>query len=65
MNKKTSKIVLVTTIGIMIATSICIGLNNKENYEATDINGNREALGSVNIVYQQDQGYYKNTEVIM
>jgi hypothetical protein len=49
----------------MLATSICIGLNNKENYEVTDINGNRETLGNVNIVYQQDKGYYKTTEVII
>ncbi|MGL4913252.1 MAG: hypothetical protein ACRC3Y_12570 [Romboutsia sp.] len=65
MNKKLSKIILFTTIGTMLASSVCIGMNNKETYELVDINGNRDALGNVNIVYQESSGFYKTSEVIM
>lgn len=63
MNKKASKIVLVTTVGLMLLTTVSIGINNKENYEVIDINGNRSVLDNVNVVYQEHKGYYKTSEV--
>ncbi|WP_270941189.1 hypothetical protein [Romboutsia lituseburensis] len=63
MNKRASKIVLVTTVGLMLLTTVSIGISNKENYEVKDISGNRSALENVNVVYQEHNGYYKTSEV--
>ncbi|CEH33841.1 hypothetical protein [Romboutsia lituseburensis] len=63
MNKRASKIVLVTTVGLMLLTTVSIGISNKENYEVIDINGNRSVLDNVNVVYQDHKGYYKTSEV--
>ncbi|MCR8743745.1 hypothetical protein [Romboutsia lituseburensis] len=63
MNKKASKIVLVTTVGLMLLTTVSIGISNKEDYEVKDISGNRSVLDNVNVVYQEHNGYYKTSEV--
>lgn len=63
MNKKASKIILFTTIGLMIAITIALGINNKEEDGLEYISGNKESLGNVNIVYQKKIGAYKTREV--
>lgn len=63
MNKRASKIVLVTTVGLMLLTTVSIGISDKEDYEVKDISGNRSVLDNVNVVYQEHNGYYKTSEV--
>lgn len=63
MNKKASKIVLFTTIGLMIMSTIALGLNIKEDNGLEDISGNKESLDNVNIVYQKKVGAYRTKEV--
>lgn len=63
MNKRASKIVLFTTVGLMLLTTISIGISNKENYEVIDISGNRSVLDNINVIYQEHKGYYKTSEV--
>ncbi|MGL5348686.1 MAG: hypothetical protein ACRDA3_15165 [Peptostreptococcaceae bacterium] len=63
MNKKASKIVLFTTMGLMIMSAIVLGFNIKENNGLEDISGNKDALNNVNIIYQKKQGAYRTKEV--
>ena len=63
MNKRASKIILFTTVGLMIATAVSIGISNKEEYGLVDISGNRKNLENVNFIYQKRIGSYKTTEV--
>lgn len=63
MNKKASKIVLFTTMGLMIMSTIALGLNIKENDGLEDISGSKENLDNINIVYQKKVGAYRTKEV--
>lgn len=63
MNKKTSKIILFTTMGLIIMSTIALGVNIKDDYGLEDISGSKESLDNVNIVYQKKVGAYRTKEV--
>lgn len=63
MNKKASKIVLFTTIGLMLACTAVLGFNIKDEDKLEDISGKREVLNNVNLICQTKVGAYRTKEI--
>lgn len=62
MKIKLSRIALVSSVVIMIALSIFIGINNKQEIIIKEIDGDKSTLGDVSIIAQDIQSIYKTAK---
>ena len=65
MDKRFSKIFLVTVSLAMTLIVISLSFITKDTIEIEDISGDRSALGDMNIVYQKRKGMYQTDSIII
>lgn len=65
MDKRFSKIFLITVSLIMILIIFSLSIITKDHIEIEDISGDRDALGDMNIVYQKRRGMYETDNIII
>lgn len=65
MDKRFSKIFLITVSLAMILIICSLSFISEDNIDIEDISGNRSALGDMNIVYQKRKGIYETDKIII